>query len=223
MRYPWVLFDADQTLFHFDAFAGLQRMFSRYNVNFDHHAFAEYSALNKPLWVQYQDGEIDAHTLQTERFTRWGERLNVAPATLNQGFLDAMAEICEPLPGARDLISAIKPHAHIGIITNGFTALQDIRLERTGLKSAISTLVISEQVGIAKPDPRIFEHAFEKMGNPPKDKILMVGDNPHSDVLGGMRAGIDTCWLNSDNTPSPAGITPTHQVESLFDLKAWLL
>jgi len=43
MRYPWVLFDADETLFHFDAFAGLQRMFSHYDVDFDQHAFAEYS------------------------------------------------------------------------------------------------------------------------------------------------------------------------------------
>jgi Predicted hydrolase (HAD superfamily) len=91
------------------------------------------------------------------------------------------------------------------------------------LKDAISTLVISEQVGIAKPDPRIFEHAFEKMGRPPKEKILMVGDNPHSDVLGGMQAGIDTCWLNADNTPVPEDIAPTHQVSSLHQLKNWLL
>ncbi|OOE81634.1 noncanonical pyrimidine nucleotidase, YjjG family [Salinivibrio sp. ML198] len=223
MRYPWVLFDADETLFHFDAFSGLQRLFSHYDVDFDQQAFAEYSARNKPLWVQYQNGEIDAQTLQAERFTDWGKRLNVAPSSLNQGFLDAMADICEPLPGARELIDAISPHAHIGIITNGFTALQDIRLEKTGLKAAISTLVISEQVGVAKPDPRIFEHAFEKMGHPPKEKILMVGDNPHSDVLGGMQAGIDTCWLNVDNTPVPEDIAPTHQVDSLHQLKNWLL
>ncbi|PCE66809.1 pyrimidine 5'-nucleotidase [Salinivibrio sp. YCSC6] len=223
MRYPWVLFDADETLFHFDAFAGLQRMFSHYDVDFDQHAFAEYSELNKPLWVQYQNGEIDAHTLQTKRFTHWGKQLRVAPTTLNQHFLDAMAEICEPLPGAEALLNAIRPHAHIGIITNGFTALQDVRLEKTGFKPAISTLVVSEQVGFAKPDPRIFEHAFAKMGHPPKSQILMVGDNPMADVLGGMRAGIDTCWLNRDKKPLPEGVTPTHQVDSLHALQAWLM
>lgn len=50
MKYQWILFDADETLFHFDAFAGLQRMFAGYGVEFGKEEFIEYQLVNKPLW-----------------------------------------------------------------------------------------------------------------------------------------------------------------------------
>ncbi|EGU60845.1 dUMP phosphatase, partial [Vibrio nigripulchritudo ATCC 27043] len=51
MKYSWILFDADETLFSFDAFKGLQTMFSRLDVNFTQADFEEYQLVNKPLWV----------------------------------------------------------------------------------------------------------------------------------------------------------------------------
>ena len=51
----------------------------------------------------------------------------------------------------------------------------------------------------------------------------MVGDNPHSDIRGGLDAGIRTCWLNSHGNDSPEGITPDHQVRSLHELHDLLL
>ncbi len=50
MKYQWILFDADETLFHFDAFKGLQLMFSRFGVEFTHQDFAQYQQVNLPLW-----------------------------------------------------------------------------------------------------------------------------------------------------------------------------
>lgn len=91
--------------------------------------------MNKPLWVDYQNGAITSLQLQHARFQSWAERLNVAPGLLNDAFISAMAEICSPLPGAVSLLNAIRGQAKIGIITNGFTALQQTRLERTGLRS----------------------------------------------------------------------------------------
>ena len=129
-----------------------------------------------------------------------------------------MADICKPLDGAKELIDCLSKKVKMGIITNGFTQLQTVRLEKTGFKEAFSTLVISEQVGIAKPDVGIFQHAFNQMGNPNKNEILMVGDNPHSDIQGGINAGVDTCWLNVDKKAAPQGIVPTHEVHSLWQL-----
>ncbi|MEG2954344.1 MAG: pyrimidine 5'-nucleotidase, partial [Hafnia sp.] len=153
----------------------------------------------------------------------WSQRLGVTANHINEAFLQAMADICDVLPGARELINALSGKANLGIITNGFTQLQTIRLERTGMKDAFSTLVISEQVGIAKPDVGIFEYAFSLMNNPPKERILMVGDNPHSDILGGINAGIDTCWVNSAGSDLPEGISPSYQVSSLSELQKILL
>jgi 5'-nucleotidase len=223
MHYQWILFDADDTLFHFDALSGLTRMFAAFGVNFTEQDYQHYQTLSKPLWVDYQNGTISAEQLQHRRFQHWADRLAVTTQRLNSDFLAVMADICTLLPGARELILALQGKAKLGIITNGFTAMQHSRLERVGLQHAFSTLVISEQVGIAKPDTGIFEHAFERMGRPPKERILMVGDNPHSDILGGINAGIHTCWLNVDAKPAPAGITPHHEVSSLNQLHKLLL
>lgn len=217
--YAWVLFDADETLFYFDAFEGLKLMFAGFGVEFTQADFEEYQRVNKPLWVAYQDGKISAAELQTVRFEPWAARLNVLPQILNSAFLAAMAEICAPLPGARELLSALQGKAKLGIITNGFTELQTVRLQRTGLQHHFDILVISEKVGIAKPDVGIFEHALELMGRPAPEQVLMVGDNPHSDIQGGINAGIHTCWYNVHGHVAPAGITPHYQVSSHQELQ----
>ncbi|WP_076412214.1 pyrimidine 5'-nucleotidase [Shewanella sp. UCD-KL12] len=223
MKYQWILFDADETLFHFDAFKGLQLMFSRFDVDFSLSDFKIYQEVNKPLWVDYQDGKISACELQNTRFQSWAEKLSVPTQHLNSGFLAAMADICSLLPGAKELIEALTGKVQMGIITNGFTELQTIRLERTGLLQSFSPVVISEEVGVAKPDVAIFEHALGHMNNPVREKVLMVGDNPHSDIQGGLNAGFDTCWLNSDGQAIPEGITPHYQVGSLSELQNLLL
>ncbi|MGF1728053.1 pyrimidine 5'-nucleotidase [Photobacterium kasasachensis] len=222
MKYKWILFDADETLFHFDAFQGLKLMFSRLGIEFTQDDYAEYQRINKPLWVDYQDGVITAQQLQNIRFQSWAEELKVTTQFINSAFLTAMADICAPLPGAKELLHSLQDRAELGIITNGFTELQQVRLERTGFQDYFSTLVISEQVGIAKPDRGIFDFALAQMGHPDKDEVLMVGDNPHSDILGGINAGIHTCWLNTHGHQAPEGIKPNYQVSTLNELNKLL-
>ncbi|MCV4770734.1 pyrimidine 5'-nucleotidase, partial [Escherichia coli] len=83
MKWDWIFFDADETLFTFDSFGGLQRMFLDYSVTFTAEDFQDYQAVNKPLWVDYQNGAITALQLQHQRFDVWAERLNVSPGALN--------------------------------------------------------------------------------------------------------------------------------------------
>lgn len=221
--WDWILFDADDTLFHFDAFAGLQRLFQQYDVQFTLEDYHSYQSVNKPLWVEYQNGAISALQLQHQRFQGWADRLNVTPLDLNNGFLSAMAELCLPLTGAVNLLNTLKGKVKMGIITNGFTALQQRRLEHTGFLDYFDLLVISEQVGYAKPHRAIFDHALEQMGHPNRDRVMMVGDNPDSDILGGINAGLATCWLNADNRTLPPGVMPTWQVSTLEELTEILI
>lgn len=221
--YEWILFDADETLFEFDALRGLKLMFSRFGVDFSAADFSEYQLVNKPLWVQYQDGEITAAQLQHQRFQSWAQRLGETPNALNSAFLSAMADICAPLHGAANLLNALRGKVKLGIITNGFTELQQIRLERTGFRDHFDVLIISEQVGIAKPHRGIFDHALSLMGHPVREQVLMVGDNPDSDILGGLNAGLHTCWVNLNNKPAPAHITPHYEVSSLAELESLLV
>ena len=82
MKWDWIFFDADETLFTFDSFGGLQRMFLDYSVTFTAEDFQDYQAVNKPLWVDYQNGAITALQLQHQRFDVWAERLNVSRVRL---------------------------------------------------------------------------------------------------------------------------------------------
>jgi YjjG family noncanonical pyrimidine nucleotidase len=222
-NYQWILFDADGTLFHFDAFSGLKQAFASLGIQFTKKHYRAYQAINKSLWVDYQNGHITAQQLQNKRFETWGEKLKIKPEELNRIFLMAMADICVPIDGAVNLLQALKNKVRLGIVTNGFTELQEIRLQRTGLRDYFEVLVISEQVGVAKPHPDIFDHALSMMGNPDRNKVLMVGDNPDADIVGGINAGLDTCWLNMDNQTIHESIVPNYQVSSLFKLEELLV
>ncbi|QUX95942.1 noncanonical pyrimidine nucleotidase, YjjG family [Marinomonas sp. CT5] len=222
MKYKWIIFDADETLFHFDNFAGLKHMFAKHDIAFEKQDYDEYQTVNKQLWVEYQNNQITAEQLQTRRFKLWSDRLKISPKDLNKQFLESMAEICQTLPGATELVKYLfDNNVRMAIITNGFVQLQQIRLERTGMLPYFSPVVISELVGVAKPHPTIFQHALVQMGNPDKDKILMVGDTLESDIVGGINFGIDTCWLNHHNKTHPKEITPTFQIRSLDELLNW--
>lgn len=223
MKYKWILFDADETLFHFDNFAGLKHMFAQHGVTFEKAEYDEYQVVNKQLWVEYQNNQINAEQLQTRRFKLWSDRLAISTKELNKQFLDSMADICKTLPGAVELVTHLhENNVKMGIITNGFVQLQQIRLERTGFLPYFSPVVISELVGVAKPHAKIFEYALEQMGSPNKDQVLMVGDTLESDILGGNNFGFDTCWLNHQNKEYSKEITPTHQIHSLVELLPWL-
>lgn len=217
-KYEWVFFDADETLFSFDAYAGLKKAFKPLGVDFSQQDYLAYEAVNQPLWVQYQNGEVTSRELQHKRFEVWSQKLDVTPQELNSAFLTAMTQICKPLDGVVNLLNALKGNTKLGIITNGFVENQESRLEATGLKSYFDLLVISEQVGFAKPHPGIFHHTFAQIGHPPPNQVLMVGDNPIADILGGMNAGIDTCWLNASKKLTPQGVTPNYHVSSLMEL-----
>ena len=221
-RYDCILFDADNTLFDFDALAGLRRMFAGYGVSFTDEDHAEYQRLNAPLWLAYQAGTITARDLQLRRFEDWACRIGVPAAELNSRFLGAMAEICRPIDGALELLDALRGRFGLGIITNGFTELQKARLQHSGLAGHFDLVVISEEVGVAKPHPGIFEHALAGMGMRSADRVLMVGDNPHADIQGSLDAGLHACWFNPARAPRPEGLAPHHEIAALAELRPLL-
>lgn len=243
MKYDYILFDADETLFSFNNFAGLQQLFTSYGQVFTQADYDIYQQYNKQLWQRYQDNQIDAQFLQVERFVDLATRLPINAQQMNDEFLDVMVAICEPLPGARELLYSLRGKARLGIITNGLARMQHKRIEHTGLQDYFEWLVISEEFGQAKPQVGIFDYTFGLMGNPPKEKILMVGDTFSSDIIGGQNAGIDTCFLQHPNVALPAcmrlsdadrkktergeqeicGAPPTYHITQLSELQDILL
>ena len=101
----------------------------------------------------------------------------------------------QPVAGALALLQALKPNYRIGIVTNNRTAEQEEKLAFLGMTDLVDALITSEDVGVPKPDPRIFAAALRRLGARPEETVL-VGDNWRADVLAALSVGIRPVWLN---------------------------
>lgn len=218
MKYQWILFDADETLFSFNSYLGLKAMLARYAIDFSEQDYQAFQAVNKPLWVAYQNNEITAQDIQTRRFAKLSAQTGVPPLKLNQELMMEMALVSKPLDGVIAMLNALHGKVKMGIITNGFTELQQKRLDNTKTSHFFEIVVVSEQIGAAKPDRQVFEYAFALMDEFDKTKVLMVGDTLASDILGGNNAGIDTCWLNQSGKENDTDIKPTYEINAIEQL-----
>ena len=99
MRYNWVLFDADETLFSFNSYLGLTAMLKRYGIDFTREDYDAFQAVNKLLWVAYQNNEITAEDIQMRRFAKLAEQTSVHQIQLNQELMAEMAKVSKPLDG----------------------------------------------------------------------------------------------------------------------------
>lgn len=222
MKYNTILFDADETLFSFDIYSGIKTTVEKYGLPFGEQDYQRYLAYNKTLWEQYQNNQISAAFLQVERFTALGEQLDIDPQTLNNQFVDNMAEISQPLDGVVDLLMRLKDDFTLGIITNGLSRMQNKRIEKHNMQGWFDCLVVSEEVGEPKPNTRIFEETFKLLGQPEKSGILMVGDTLATDIKGGNQVGIDTVWFQHPNGANPTNnqtdIQPKYTINQFSEL-----
>lgn len=218
MKYQWILFDADETLFSFNSYDGLKPMLARYGIDFTPQEYEAFQAVNQPLWVAYQNKEITAQELQTIRFTELSKRTGQEPLALNHELMQEMALVSKPLENTLEMLSELQGKVKMGIITNGFKALQQKRLDNTATTPFFEMVVVSEEVGVAKPDRAIFEFAFNLMSPVDKTTVLMVGDTLASDVLGANLSGIDSCWFNPHHKENTTDIRPTYEIHSMLEL-----
>jgi HAD superfamily hydrolase (TIGR01549 family) len=110
----------------------------------------------------------------------------------------------------------------IAIATNGLKVVQRGRLARSTIRHHISEIIISEEIGAAKPAREFFEKAFARLGHPPKREVLMIGDGWGSDIQGAVQYGIDACWYNPGRKPRPANLAIAREIASLRELTDWL-
>jgi HAD superfamily hydrolase (TIGR01509 family) len=103
----------------------------------------------------------------------------------------------------------------LALITNGLKQVQRSRLAQSSIGKYFEVVLISDELGVAKPHPDIFTVAFKAMGNPEKEHVLIIGDSLSSDIKGGSDYGIDTCWFNPHGKQPDAGIKITYEIQSL--------
>ena len=118
-----------------------------------------------------------------------------------------------------ELVKDLAKNYRLTIITNGLCAVQDNRIKKSVIAEYFEDIVVSEEIGVSKPNPEIFQHALNNINYPHKNKVLMVGDSLRSDIQGGINFGIDTCWFNPGLNLNETGIEPTYTISDLTELK----
>ena len=226
MKYKWLLFDADGTLFDYDRAEAVQlrNTFEELGLEFEAPYAGVYRKINGEIWLDFEAGRITQERLRTRRFELLFDatRLDCDPDEFSRRYLANLALGTDLIEGAEVVVKSLHGRVGLAIITNGLADVQRPRFARSTVGRYFSDVVISEEVGAAKPDPVIFDVAFARMGFPRKKDVLIVGDSLSSDIKGGVNYGIDTCWFNPEGKPNGSEVTARYEISELMDLLSLL-
>lgn len=222
MKYQWLLFDADDTLFDYaraEANA-LRWTMEGCGLVFQPEYLDIYARHNQQVWREFERGEVTSAELRTKRFRGFFQEIGIEinPEDVSGLYLKNLARGADLLPGAEDVIRAVRGKRHLALVTNGLKDVQRPRLENSAFRDVFEKVFISEEIGAAKPSREYFDTVFAGIGHPPKETVLLIGDSLISDMRGGVEYGIPTCWYNPTGKTTDLAIT--YQIRTLDELPA---
>lgn len=227
MNYTWLFFDADDTLFDYglSEVQALRATFAPYGVDLNNEHLDTYQVINARLWKQFEKGMVSSERLRVQRFEEFLDSTHLTgdPAEISAAYLEHLSRATDLLPGAVETLTALAPHYHLALITNGLTSVQRPRLAASRIAAFFRVVIISEEIGMAKPSPLYFQYAMQLTGLSQPQQALVIGDSLSSDIRGANQAGIDACWYNPAGLPLPPGLTARYQVRRLTDLLSILI
>ena len=156
--------------------------------------YREYASIAEDLAGRNAWNEITSEQRWELALQRAGVEPGDLPVKIRQGYYRHYYEGVGFLPGAERLLDAAS-HFESCLITNGELNKQWGKLRRMDVDSKLDHVLVSEDVGIRKPDPRIFERALELTGAQPSEAV-MIGDSLQADIAGAASIGIGTIWIN---------------------------
>lgn len=200
----WVWLDLDDTLIDFKANSlialrhtyddcRLERYFPSCGEWVD-----SYLRHNHALWDRYNRAEITQDYLRVHRFfDPVRERVDMSTDNfaaeardMDTVYLDHLARQKCMVDGAMQLVDHLRACSYnIGVLSNGFTDVQHRKIHTVGLDSKVDLVVLSDDIGVNKPDIRLYRHAMERAGLTEPSLHLMIGDNPDTDIAGALNAG----------------------------------
>ena len=164
---------------------------------------AQRSTASKTSDLQPQRGDLQLITALAEQ--------------LSDDFLALTTAHFSLLPGAEEIVRYLAAKYPLTVVTNGFVEVQYEKFDKSGLRDCFAHIVLSEEVGCQKPNPRIFEEALRMNGLQAED-VVMIGDSWNSDIQGAINAGIDQIWIRKSKDPLPEGQSATYLVQSLSEV-----
>ncbi len=229
-HYRHLLFDLDHTLWDFDknATETLYELYDTHQLsslgNFSEQQFCDtFVIVNRALWKQYDQGTYDQQRLRSERFSQILIQLGVAADRVPTQLADDYLRICPTkphvMPHTVATLDYLRQHYQLHILTNGFAAVQAIKLRSAGLTDYFTEVVSSDTTGHRKPHRPVFDYLLDRIDAGPQE-CLMIGDNLETDVRGAREAGIDQVFYNPRRIRHSEAIT--HEVTCLSELRSIL-
>ena len=169
-------------------------------------------------------GDADGYRPKPEMFTLlhhelpWQDAKQPDTATLSEHWYRVSAACMVARPDALTTLGTLQEQGYkLGLITNGQTKAQNATLDAIGLRGFFEVVIVSETVGLRKPNPRIFASALDRLGATAAQAVY-VGDNPQADVEGARGAGLSAVWFDRGRKWPEDLPTPGHAVQSLSAL-----
>lgn len=238
-QYKAVLIDWDDTIGDFIGAAklALQEMYDKYHLSDYFESHEEFISLYKPhnieLWDKYGKDLVTKAFLRIDRFlwpllhgSKVGKRqeakggrqeLAALAEQMSEDFLHLTTAHFSLLEGAEALVRYLAEKYPLTVVTNGFVEVQYEKFDRSGLRDCFAHIVLSEEVGCQKPNPRIYKEAL-RMNGVSAEEAVMIGDSWNSDIQGAINAGIDQIWIRKSQDPLPNGQSATYIVKSLAEV-----
>lgn len=209
----WIFFDLDDTIWNFSANSTIS-LSKLYEISpILRKLFKEkeefiniYHINNSLMWDLYSKGEVTTTQLKLERWrrtlaTRQFEVLTAICEELDRNYLEILAQGRQIIPGMKEMLERLSKNYLLAVISNGFSKTQYQKLLYSGLDRFITRTIVSEEIGINKPNPLLFNYSIAETGA--SEPYLMVGDNVETDVLGAMKAGWNAIWFNPSSKTFP--------------------
>lgn len=224
MRYQYLLIDNDNTLMDFNAAErkALLDVLQASGLPMDEPVCQAYHAINDAQWKALERGETTQARLRVERFRLLLEtlsRTDIDPVAMSDRYNLALGSHADLLPEAEKFIRAVHGRMKIALVSNGVSAIQRSRLAKCPLTPLFDAVVISEEVGAAKPDPRLLFVALAQLGCTDKAQAVMMGDSLTADIPAAVSAGIDSIFFSPQGRRSDAA---THCVRDYEEALAVL-
>ncbi|MCD9025463.1 HAD family hydrolase [Cohnella sp. NL03-T5] len=210
-----VIFDLDNTILdRLNTFRNFAASFV--NTYFSHHELNE-NFINRIIELD-QDGYKDKNELFSELLDElpWIEKPGITELLDYYGVHYVRNALL--MEQARDVVQFIRKKYKTGLITNGKTAIQYGKIDQLGIRDDFDLVIVSEEAGIKKPNPKIFQMALEKLELKP-EQCVYIGDHPVKDIEGAAKVGMETIWIKMNQEwKDEVTVKPRHTIIQLREL-----
>lgn len=181
------------------------------------------------LWARFEGNDTNLKILRqwapAYRLKVWSEALaefgikdNPLAEHLSEIFQNERRSRHIACPDAESAVKQLQGRYILAIVSNGPADLQLEKLTGSGLSEYFDVVVIAGQIGVAKPDTRIFAAALKRLGLGPEESII-VGNKLATDISGAQQAGIKAVWLNRDREKRSDSAGPDYEISTLNELQ----